>query len=241
MVVTHFTGVVHPERANVNVGALTVHASGDIEARVQLSIEASQIWLSVATEAVVNPAGLKNAMQRFVAKVVDCAGFTLGCGYDVELVQLIEEGKDGPIVFGVGYPMLRANQSSVSFEELLHATQGEDGLYLERALRDLSDAIRRPYDSPFHCYRAIETIMQYFKFLHGIEDDKKGWELMRSALHVARDEVMRIKQFADPLRHGAGLKRLDGSERDEAVLFTRNVIASFVVYRKKDAPQGTAP
>jgi len=220
----HFTGVVHPERANVNIAGLKLDLIGDVRGEAFIAIECSQLRISIRTDNPIDITTLRNSIQSLAGHVVNCLGFVLGCGYEVELIQLLKD-EDGQVVFGVGYPALQERPPAVTFDRLLVLIEGQFGVFLQRALGDFKDAIRRPHDSAFHCYRAIESVMQYFKARDGVVD-KGAWETMRAALSVEKENLIKIKDLADPARHG-GVAPIPSAERDFTVLTTQAIIERF--------------
>jgi hypothetical protein len=85
--------------------------------------------------------------------------------------------------------------------------------HLQRAFADLREAIRSPKDTGFFCYRAIESLRQFF-VVELNAPDKQSWEVLRTALQIDRPTIDYVKTFADSARHGAGAAISDG-ERAE--------------------------
>lgn len=78
-------------------------------------------------------------------------------------------------------------------------------------LKDLRDAIKRPFDTFFHCRRATETIAKYFT---KSGNKTKGWDDAISILGLNKSDIDEIKSSGGDQRHGVyasvmGDKRVD--------------------------------
>lgn len=226
----HFTGVVHPERANVSLGLRDLAITGPPPGVARLSITASQVHLTFETDHdLPDAASLRNSFEALVQHFLDCLGFIEGCGYGVDLRQLIYDDGENVTVFGVHYDALLARTECPSFEDVVYASEGPSGAFLTRALSDVSNAIGRPQDTLFHCYRALESIMQYFLAAHPQGGREGAWETMRAQLSLDRADIMRLKGAADPVRHGLMLP-VEAADRDSALLLVSVAIERFVPF-----------
>jgi hypothetical protein len=54
----------------------------------------------------------------------------------------------------------------------------------------------------------------------GAADKAAGWELFRAAYSIDKDEILAIKAFADPVRHGNLAQGALVSDADRSRLFT---------------------
>lgn len=163
-----FFGKVHPERCVVSLGpveAAVEFRDGEVRGNVHYSISLSQIHAVLTTdEPIANSETARNVVEAVIRMGVDSLGYTLGCGYDLEITQMVAPHLKRPVVFGIGIDSLKslAINDGVEFEAILKALVGPGGRYLSRCLADLREAIRVPSDSAFFCYRAIESLRQYF-------------------------------------------------------------------------------
>jgi len=103
--------------------------------------------------------------------------------------------------------------------------------HLQRAFADLREAIRSPKDTGFFCYRAIESLRQFF-VVELNAPDKQSWEVLRTALQIDRPTIDYVKTFADSARHGAGAAISDG-ERAEVFKKTWSIVGQFVEFAKR--------
>lgn len=204
----YVTGVIHPERAGVYYSSPLIQLKGRILGEVFVTIFASQITASIKIEQTdITDSELPYYFQDFLSGLVNMLGFALGFAYDVELISWIDPAQEKHIVFGVDFPKdVRESKQSESelLSNLIVASQHPLSWYLFHALADVKRAVRVFHESSFYCYRAIESIMQFFKVLGGEQplSDEKAWKKMREVLSVSKDEILYVKKKADPLRHG---------------------------------------
>ena len=93
-------------------------------------------------------------------------------------------------------------------------------------LADIRMAIRSPEDTTFLCYRAIEGVSKSFA----------SWDEMHSALGTDRHDVMRLKQVADPRRHGHAVD-VTAAERVAALVLAHQVLGLYAGYAFQRLPQ----
>lgn len=230
-----FFGKVYPERCNVSITELRAQVKsldGDVDGVVRYSISLSQVTATFAGgRPVQNIYTLKNTVEDVIRVALDALGYTLACGYDLEIIQMIDSVENPPVVFGVGVPAIEnsAARGGVKFENIVSIFGDRKGQYLQRCLADLREAIRVPKDTGFFCYRGIESLRQFFLQEMKAKDDKASWELLRSELAVGREEIETIKGFADPIRHG-GSGGISDSERANVFTLTWNIVNKFITY-----------
>lgn len=230
-----FFGEVHPERCNVSIMELSAQVKsldGDVDGVVRYSIALSQVTATFAVgRPVQNSYTLKNIIEDVIRVALDALGFILACGYDLEIIQMIDSIGNPPVVFGVGIPAIENSAASagVKFENIVSSFVDRKGQYLQRCLADLREAIRAPKDTGFFCYRGIESLRQFFLHEMKAGDDKLAWELLRSELDVGRVEIETIKGFADSIRHG-GAGGISDSERASVFTLTWNIVNKFIKY-----------
>ena len=233
-----FTGVVHPERAVVNVSTITWRLDPPavpIVGKLTVTIAVSQVTAVFEAENEVSDLNtLKNYVADAVRVEVDTLGYLNGCGYEVEIVQLIPAEATTPLVFGVGIPALGSDSSELPsrFLEIMQVFQDPRGSYLQRCFADLREAIRSPKDTGFFCYRGIEALRQFFVLESGAKGHKNSWDELRQALGVERATIDYVKDFADPVRHGAA-KPIADHERAEVFRKTWAVVARFIEFAKR--------
>lgn len=230
-----FFGKVYPERCNVSITELHAQVKsldGDVDGVVRYFISLSQVTATfVGGRPVQNIYTLKNTVEDVIRVALDALGYTLACGYDLEIIQMIDSVGNPPVVFGVGISAIEnsAARAGVKLENIVSIFGDRKGQYLQRCLADLREAIRAPKDTGFFCYRGIESLRQFFLQEMKAKDDKVSWELLRSELAVDRVEIETIKGFADPIRHGEG-GGISDSERANVFTLTWNIVNKFIKY-----------
>jgi hypothetical protein len=232
-----FTGVIHPERAAVSVSTTGWNLHGPtagIDGRLAVTIAVSQVTALFESDTEVSDlATLRNHVSDAIRIAVDAVGFLNGCGYDVEIVQLVPPEGNVPIVFGVDIPALQTNPAELSrrFTELIELFGESRSSHLQRCLADLREAIRSPKDTGFFCYRGIESLRQFFVLELGVKGDKESWETLRKALGIDRAPIDYVKEFADPVRHGKS-KPISDAERAEVFRRTWEVVGRFIEFAR---------
>lgn len=227
-----FSGKIMPERANVSVSRLSIQVLAEeagINVDAIVSINASQVSIVIeTTDKNADLSTLKNYVEYLVRTVVDAYGYLSGRGYDVEITFVVDpDGKQ--TVFGVGIPELEEAQPErpLSFDDLLGVVKKSQ--HLHRALGDLREAIRSPFDTGFFCYRAVECIRQSFVKEENVDNRKPSWKRLGNALRIDRSWIDKLTEFADPQRHG-GTPYMSGKDRVSTMQHAWKVIDRFCVY-----------
>jgi hypothetical protein len=213
---------------------------------VTISMQDGQLELGVLTPAGVSLDEIKVEVQEIATAFVDAFAFHIGLELRAELTHAYEEGSDvgthlipgRSIESAYRVPGGAIHLPSSALDELtdaaIHIT------HARIALSDLQRALLNQRESAFYCYRAIESMRQYF--LEG--DDaasarRKSWETFRQVLGLETADLMRVKQAADPRRHG-GTSSVAEEEASFAVGYSRRVFLRFIEYvtltRTNDGP-----
>jgi hypothetical protein len=199
-----FTGRILPERANVSLGSVTIPnfftKEAVLKGNITISIKISQIIAQVEiTHGVVDIFTLKNSIEFVVRNIVDAFGYVTGRGYDIEITSGIDS-VGNQTIFGVGVDTLEdsASERPFTYEQVLQLTT--KSLHLRRALSDLREAIRSPFDTHFFCYRVLEDVRQHFH-LDG-EEPKKSWSQLKDSLRIERSYIIEFESIATGQRHG---------------------------------------
>jgi hypothetical protein len=230
-----FFGKVHPERCNVSIPelrAIVGELGAEISGELRYWISLSQVTATfVCANQGPNVYTLKNYVEDVIRVALDALGYTLGCGYDLEVTQMIDSMGNPPVVFGVGVPIIEraAGEEAVTFDLIVRLFNDTRGGYLQHCLADLREAIRVPKDTGFFCYRAIESLKQFFLIEGRAKDEKEAWEMLRSELEVERSALDTIKVLADPARHGNS-QSVSDAQRAAAFTTTWDVVNKFLKY-----------
>lgn len=233
------TGLVHPERANVQFERCELKSK---DWSVTITCDASQITvvLDIPPDNGRIPAFIAHDIAGNVANmVVGALGFSLGLGYSIEITQVIEP--DGtPHVFGVS-PSGRESGQTLQIEPYIPAfnralhLSGRD-IYFRLALQDYLRAINDVRDCPTYCYRAIEAIKSAFQ--GKAESDQ--WNAMHAALGTDRNTIEnKVKQYADPTRHGNWMneKLPTAKQRWEMLSLARDILVKYMEYAEPPSQQ----
>lgn len=232
-----FYGKVHPERADVNVFKPIKYTIKipyfNISGTMEVNILCSQITAILSMSKPIDDIGtIKCTIEGLIKQQIDALGFCLGCGYDAEIIGVVNPLNAGEtIVFGVNIPVLEAQKERrmQKLEGLVSLLSTGKGLYLQLCLSDLREAIRSTRDTGFFCYRAVESLRQHFVIEKGIKKDGVSWEKLRCELGVEREIIDFIKEFADPVRHGYIIE-IPPSERADILSKTWDVVDKFIEY-----------
>jgi hypothetical protein len=237
----YFSGVVLPERATLNVSDLRSRiagSDGSVYADLILNIWRNQITVLVDSEEP-NVFTLRNLVRSEVEFVTSLAGFLMGYGYDVEITKAFEEGLGFTRVFGVEVPALESRAKGRDFNALVNSILplcfGPEAIFLRRCLIDLSFAMKRPDDTGFYCYRALESLRQSFG--HDLPDAEQ-WTAMAKAVGSSKESMEPLRTHAFPARHGIP-RPLDDETRQGLFSFTWGIVESYIDH--KLTTSGAAP
>lgn len=233
-----FTGVVRPERAQLTIGNVEhqIDLVSGTKCRVKFNVSANQLSALVEAEESEDIYTLRNVIKGTIELVTDIIGFVHGYAYDVEIVKVVSEDLELSQVFGMQIPALEERNKHREPEAVNYIYPlclGADGKYLKRALGDLGMAIRHADDTAFYCFRAIESLKQYFGFISGKIEDKDQWLEMTKAIGDHRDMVEPIRKRAFPARHGLPEATTDG-ERKDFFFATWEIAEAFINFRLKE-------
>jgi hypothetical protein len=85
-------------------------------------------------------------------------------------------------------------------------------------------------DSAFYCFRAIETIKQYFGYITGAEKDVEQWLAMKNVIGGEKEDLDFVRKLAFPARHGAPTIITD-EDRGKIFTITWSIVERFINYR----------
>lgn len=235
------SGTLHPERAMLSVGNLEhelMAPDGKKQGRIKFNIYNNQITAFVEWENDSEDIyTLRNITKAGVELITNVVGFLKGYAYDVEIAKIFDGELDLSFVFGVQIPALEERNKDRDGSTVNHIYPlcfGSEGVYLRRCLGDLSMAIKHPDDTPFYCFRALESLKQYFGYTTGAETDREQWEEMAKTIGGKRDDVEPIRKLAFPARHGVPEPVTD-QIRKNTFLTTWDIVEKYVDYRLKQS------
>lgn len=219
----HFTWRVFPERCAVDIWKFSLKTEfGEIHFQC-VSSQINIIFDNTSLEYYDAYLLIKTYSQT----VVDSLGFRLGCSYKSEIIN---EQFSNSEIFVYGVQIEELNLSNyISFDKILELTLSD--IYLRFSLNDYLNAINSEVECPFLCYRSIETIKSSF------DPNKweKWWNTMHSNLWTQKKDILKIKKFADPIRHWtySKFKSTTTVQRIDFLKITQAVILKYVEHISK--------
>ena|SRR5690554_4652476 len=218
-------GRIQPERAAVFFEEVKLDFSGKGYLRVKC--DAGQLTAIFDWDGN-DVVGAKLTIEHFAQMIASSLGFSLNCGYSVELISVHQVGSEGgPYTFGVKAPNDAPEDQLLVFNDaLLFAVKN---VYFRLALRDYMRAITDQHDCAFYCFRTLEAISKSFSSKPGVN----GWDEMHSALGSCKDDIIsKIKNYADPVRHGNWVEApdLNNAQRKDMLGYTQSILMAFLKY-----------
>jgi hypothetical protein len=168
--------------------------------------------------------------------VLDGLGLHLGAVLDPEL--------KGGVVEGVGVlgsmPRLARfgteNKPRVSGEILGRTTMTAlSNPFAQSALADVRNALRFDSDSPFFCYRALDSLRAHYAAANNVTSEATQWDMMRSDLGIQKSDILALKAFADSRRHGAAGTAMH-ADHLHWTEWTRDIIVEFIKKHPSSLP-----
>ncbi|MCV0411255.1 hypothetical protein [Nitrosopumilus sp.] len=236
-----FHGRVLPERADVEITGgpiIGIQTSTGYDLRISFEIRKSLISIHVTSFGEITDfAEVRNFLLDFVRLHTDSYGYIKGYAYDAEITSVSGENNQPYIIFGVGIKELTDEESKRAFQKIdkiiLLAIQ-DKYRFIYGTLANLRLSIKYPSDTGTFCYRAVESIRQYF----GVKGDsrdarKKAWEKLNAELNVDKSWTARIADFALDPRHGKQ-KSITHDERVEIMQKTWVIVDRFLIYAQNN-------
>lgn len=178
-------------------------------------------WLEIQVDAVLTPEGELVTFDGRVPIVSDLARAN-------SLPELLKVKDDSTTAEGT------LRQAELDVGRLLELYR-QVGPFLPHALADLRYAMGiRATDTPFYCYRALESLCHFFMSQHGLNpnkegDRRKGWDIMHQALRTQRTYIRDLQQRAEEVRHGRA-RPISDAERARCLERTWQIVYRFFVY-----------
>jgi len=219
----YISGKVLPERAAVQFQEISM----DMKQNGYMKITCDAGQLNAVFETPINDiVSAKLTVEHNAQMIVSALGFSLNCGYSVEIINVFtseEEGK--PTVFGVKADTKNEFEQAQVFNDALLFSS--DNVYFRMALRDYMRAITDNMDCAFYCYRALEAITKSYNSGQG----SQGWLDLHKDLGTNRKDVdEKITNFASPIRHGRWVeaKSTNSGQRMAMLSYTQSILLKFL-------------
>jgi len=228
----YITGRVMPERTDVSIPSISTTIS--TVGTITFECTSSQINMSIDTEHDEITAFL--FCNHHASVIVSSLGFAKGCHYSIELISIMNENSKST-VFGVQIPELAEKDINSFFDTVIKLSFRD--LFFRFAVLDYTKSIATELELPFLCYRAIESIKSRFlndlRELNGKTSDNDAWEKMHDSLQTSREDIIKIKKIADPIRHGNyySMSSTSSAQRLEILQVTKAIILKYKWFLEK--------
>ncbi len=230
-----FYGKVLPERVKFSISVPPIRIKVEeygFDLQIALSILESQISVKIESEKeIADLFTLKNTVTEYVRLYTDTWGYLHGYSYDVEITSLSGENNVPYIIYGVDIPEITADHENRPYKQIgdiLDVVWNPKYVQIRIAFADLRRAIKYTNETGMFCYRAIESLMQFFK---EDEDRNNAWLKLRTVLNVSREWIDEIGKYSTLPRHGQ-IVHLTGQKRTDLMKRTWAIIDRFIIYAK---------
>ena len=230
-----FYGLILPERANVFISKAKFYFP-DKKIEIISECSLSKVISECSAADAIDLETLKNYVEMAIRTIVDSRGYTIACGYDVEIQSVYNLATKEWSIFGVHeniFPEEKINEDTnrgfvhpeIKISLLDLAAMSGKNMELQIALSDFREAIRQPNFTSFHCYRVIEALRHTFD-----GDKSKQWEKLRNTLQIDSDEITIIRDAARRLRHGDPAPQ-SWEDRKKHMFITWCIIKKYIDWR----------
>ena len=162
--------------------------------------------------------------------IVAQIGFFVGYGYSIEINQILCREHQINYVYGIDIPCLVKRNEGRDINILMSkvfSIQGEEIRFLQRCFVDLQLAITHPIDTPFYCYRAIESLRHFCRIRYSLTTEKQQWQKLAELTKKSWDDTKSVKLFANDARHGDH-KHFSSDQRAEFFVSTWDLVDAFI-------------
>jgi len=170
-------------------------------------------------------------VRRGASSLTDPLAFLVGKYLSVEILGVITPSGHKR-VFGVEHSYIQEKISPKDVQEkwfpkIMNAYQTEASPYLQRCFTDYRLALEHAEDTGFYCFRAIESLRQFF---NEQGDKNRSWKKLRDATNTDRDTIEEnIQEYSKNRRHG-DVYLITGEERKLVLETTWDIITGFIEY-----------
>jgi hypothetical protein len=206
-----------------------------VDVNLKVSIILNQIAVTVETDIEWGVFDLRNMIASVIHNDLAILSFSTGYAYVFELTRVINRSLGVDQVFGIEISAIENRQKAkpvgVRFSEIKHKIVGINGIYLNRCFSDLASAMRYHHDTPFYCYRAIESLRNHCAAQNGLLDSDDGtqWQKFREVSGRSREDIERYKQnYADRQRHGKPGDPMSDQDRAEMFVLTWDIVDAYL-------------
>lgn len=226
-------GRVLPVRATLSLGEIQMQvAEGEnsTPADVAVSIYCNEVTIYYNTTDEVNIYDLRNICLNLVNGIIAAVGYYSGIGWSLEITQVLNRKLNINYVYGADIPCLSKRNDLGEFNEFwqkISSAPSKERVFIDRCFSDLKLAITHPLDTPFYCYRAIESLRHLCAIRYGLFKESDQWRKLSELSGKTWDDTKHIKDFANDARHG-NHKNFTGNQRESFFTVTWDLVDGFL-------------
>ncbi len=229
-------GKILPERVNWSFKVENVILSEPdfgYKYNVSLFVDLSIITVHVKSDnEIIELDSLRNFIRDYIRLFCDSYGYIKGYAYDLEITSIFDITNSKSTIFGVQIYELEQESSKrpiQKFGDMVNIMSNGQNNELRLSLNNLRLAIQHPTDTGMYCYRAIESLMQYFNN----NDNDATWKMFRDNLNISKIFLKPIMDKSWPSRHGKPIP-ITHNERVDVMKRAWAVVDRFVIYAKSN-------
>jgi hypothetical protein len=234
-----FFGRVVPERIPLSIGTPLKWSSETMGLGIKMDVgfviaDGQFICNATVTHGSTDALTVRNLIEVQIRSVVDLIGYLNAVRYDVDIISAVDLETHDRVVFGINIPVLadrRRNAKAGDYPgpgslpgDLLQTVTSEPAAQI--VLQEFREAMGFAIGTGFHCYRAIEAMMQSIK---AGDSEKAAWDRLRQHLCIDRGAIDRVKNHADLPRHGRP-SSISDSDRAKVFEITDEIVRRFLRY-----------
>lgn len=237
-VVVTFTGLVHPQGGSWYFDSVRFVEDNDrrfdvvlVESifNVKVTLKSNPFTGDTAKDAAtLNP--LWGETEAVLRGMLDSLGFHLGARLEPQFMTGTVGNGAASYARSSFHEIALVEKQSVPADVMNHyAQQASANANIRHALADMRSALSLSDDTPFYCYRALESLREEFVDAHDSRNnrEKRSWERLRAALSINEDAAKELAALAKPRRHG-GNRHVTHNDRVEWLTWTRAIVAKFI-------------
>jgi hypothetical protein len=228
-------GIVLPERAKFELkwAVKGTHlASGEFYS-ADITIVCNQVAIWLESDVEIQTLDLKHLVNYIVVNQLSAVSYIVGCVFDFQVTRVINRSRGVDYVYGIENNIIYGRRSQEGFEldlaKIRDLQLGMHGMLIHRCLVDLTSAMRYREDTPFYCYRAIESLKHHYCLMNDIStrNDGERWANFRDGCGFSREQIMWVSELAKDLRHG-NISTIDSEQCGELLRRTWDVVDSYL-------------
>jgi hypothetical protein len=239
-----FFGRVVPERIPLSIGGPITWSSEAEGLGIKMDVgfciaDGQLVCNTTVTQGSADARTVRNLIEIQIRSVVDLIGYLHAVRYDVDIISAVDLETGDRVVFGINIPVLTDRRKDAKAGdypplgslpgELLQTVTSE--LAAQIVLQEFREAMGFAIGTGFHCYRAIEAMMQSIR-TSDTEKEATAWDRLRQHLCVDRGAIDFVKDHADRPRHGRP-SSISDADRANVFRITDEIVRRYLHYLSK--------